>query len=128
LRFVIGHDQMHQDVRVSRDLHGSPAAIPASAIPSLSSSIDNRAPSPFPVEHPAQRLPGAFGLFRFELGAAIRQQVQPDLAARLDAEMLQYVFSEGDLTPCGDGQNGHGNPSPASPLKVMQNSITINGG
>ena len=59
---------------------------------------------------------------------AIRQLVQFNLLSRLNAKMLQHILAEGDLSPCGYRQSGHG-PILAFPMKsVMQNCIIGNKG
>jgi hypothetical protein len=42
-------------------------------------------------------------LIRPEFHPAIRQEIQSDLTAALDAEMRQHVVSESDLPTRGDG-------------------------
>jgi hypothetical protein len=46
--------------------------------------------------------------FGFQFLPAIRQQVQTNLVARPNTEMLQHILSEGDLAPDGDRQGRHG--------------------
>ncbi|QNM63780.1 hypothetical protein XHV734_p0014 (plasmid) [Xanthomonas hortorum pv. vitians] len=45
---------------------------------------------------------------RLEHAPTIWQQVQFDLVAWPDAEVLQYVLPKRHLSPCGNGQCGHG--------------------
>lgn len=54
-----------------------------------------------PLEHPVQRPPRTLWLVRFQFRPPIGQQVEPDLATGLDAEMLQNILPKRHLAPRG---------------------------
>ena len=71
------------------------------------------------------------GLWRLEHAPAIWQQVQLDLVAWPDTEVLQYVLAKRYLSPCSNGQCDHGDvPSQfckLPPCMAMQKHLTVSG-
>jgi hypothetical protein len=75
------------------------------------------------LENALQVAPGSLAPFGLQLRPTVRQQVQMNLVARSDAEVLEHVFPEGHLAPGRDGQGRHGGGLRLKTVQVMQNHL-----
>ncbi len=112
LRRFVGEKRAQEHVGVDGYLH--PLCRPDSAMMSLMSSMESRAPLVLPSRMTAKSLHEPCGRLAFSSARPSGRRSRWILSPGWDAEVLEDLLSEGDLTPSCNCQGGHGRSPVAS--------------